>query len=377
MTRTPDQTLNDAGAKVVNMPPRLGIHILTPAQCAAMAPRDYIIKGVLARADHAQICGLPASGKSALAPTIGYHVALGIDLFGRRVKPTKVLYIAAEDGSGMKARVAALHARMGDAPLFMLQPVPIDLMNETSGHAAEIGRLIALHKPGLVFIDTIARAFPGLRENEPESMGRVVKVCRDLTLICDSAVVSIHHPPKAGDVTPRGHGVLNGDLDVSLYVEGSGRDVRTVTMGKNRNGASDLSFQFSLAIHDFGPDEDGDPVTAPVAEIAADTQHHSRAKEARLKDKPAIMLRELRALIEADGEIVTPGNDYPPVRAVGRLALRRRLIDRGWFSEGVLCVALDKQPTITRAGYAVENNGLTPLKNNGFVSFNREWIWLL
>ena len=38
-------------------------------------------------------------------------------------------------------------------------------------------------------------------------------------------------------------------------------------MGKNRNGPSDLSFGFNVAAHTFPePDEDGDPITAPVAE---------------------------------------------------------------------------------------------------------------
>jgi len=166
-------------------------------------------------------------------------------------------------------RIRALYEQMGDAPDFHLQPVPIDLLAPDSPHVAEVEDLIALLQPGLVIIDTIARAFPGLGENDPDKMGHVVKVARGFTTVCDSAVLSLHHPTKEGAMSPRGHGVLDGDLDVTLYLAGKRAEPRTVTMGKNRNGPSDLTFSFNVAVHHMGIDADGDPITAPVAEVEA------------------------------------------------------------------------------------------------------------
>jgi hypothetical protein len=242
------------------------IHVLTPSECAVEPARDYVIKGLLSKGDHAAMIGLPGSAKSALAPFLGYRTALGLDVFGHRTRPTTVLYIAAEDGTGMKQRVKALYERMGDAPNFFLQPVPVDFLSPESPHVEDIEALIAAHQPGLVILDTIARAFPGLRENESEGMAHVVKVARGFTMICNSAVLSLHHPPKAGEKTPRGHSNFNGDLDMTLFVEGAGSATRYVTMGKNRSGPSDLTFCFNVGIADFGEDEDGDRITAPVAE---------------------------------------------------------------------------------------------------------------
>jgi hypothetical protein len=354
------------------------IHVLTPAQCCLEPPRQYIIKNLIARGDHGGLIGLPGSAKSTLAPYIGYRTALGLDVFGHRTIPVPVLYIAAEDGTGMKQRVRALYERMGDAPGFLLQPVPVDFLTPGGTNVTDIEELIRVHKPGLVIVDTVARSFPGLKENDPDAMAQVVKVARGFSMICDSAVLSLHHPPK-DSVTPRGHSVLNGDFDVTFYLEGERAEHRTVTMGKNRNGPSDLSFGFGLVAHNFPPDADGDPVTAPVAEPANNTFRASAvaAKESRLSDKPAVMLRELRSLLDRDGAFICPGSDFPTVRAVSRSALRNRLIERGWFSDDVLCTALEGHQTIARKGYATENNALTPLKRNGFVAFNRDWIWLV
>ena len=279
----------------------------------------------------------------------------------------------------MKQRVRALFELMGDAPNFYLQPMPVDFLNPDAGDIAEIEALIRRIRPGLVILDTIARAFPGLEENGPDQMGRVVAVVRQFTMICNSAVMTLHHPPKEGIMSPRGHGVLNGDLDVSLYITGERDQPRTITMGKNRNGPSDLSFTFGIVSHHLGTDADGDPITAPVAEPCERDEKEVRAsaKEGRLRDRPAIALRELRSLVESHGETVCPGKDFPNVLAVRRSALRHRLIERGWFSDNLLCTALDGTSKLERAGYATENNGLSPLKRGGFVAFNMEWIWLL
>jgi hypothetical protein len=355
------------------------LYLLTPSQCAAQPPRNYVVKGLISRGDHCCIIGLPGSGKSILAPFIGYCVAQGENIFGRRTRKSPVLYLAAEDGTGMAMRVRALFERLGDAPNFHLQPMPVDFLAASSPHIIEVEKLIRLVQPGLVILDTVARAFPGLTENDPEGMGKVVKVVRDFSAICGSAFLSLHHPPKAGEATPRGHSVFNGDLDVSIYLSGEKSEPRTVNMGKNRNGPSDLTFTFGLSVHTFGADDDGDPITAPVAEaLTLDAKaSHATAKEGRLKDKPAVLLRELRNLLERDAELVCPGPDFPSLRAVKRAALRQRLIERGWFPENVLCTALDKPAELARPGYAVENNALTPLKRNGFIGCTRDWIWLL
>ena len=353
--------------------------VLTPAECALDEARPYVIKGILARGDVAGAIGPPGSGKSALIPLAGYFVALGEQFLGRRVRQGPVLYFAAEDGCGMKMRVRALHLRHGDAPDFKLIPDTLDLYEDEGGDVSKVCVLIREYRPVLVIIDTIARAFPGLRENDSESMGRVVTVLRIFANEqCQPAVIGMHHVAKDAGTTPRGHGVLHGDLDVVLFIEGQKAEVRNVSMTKNRNGPSDPTFAFNIETEDFGPDEDGDPTTAPIAApIDGPAPTLKAGLEAKLADKPKLMLRELRDLIDRCGTMVVPGGDHPLVRAVPRFELRNRLIDRSWFAESVLCKGATGKVEMDRKAYPLENNALSTLKAKGFASFNRNHVWLL
>jgi hypothetical protein len=281
---------------------------LTPAQCAAEPERRYVIKHILSAFDHAAIIAAPGAGKSALAPYIGYRVALGLDVFGRRTRAGPVLYVAAEDGTGMKTRIRALYQRFGDAPNFHLMPAPIDFLSNDSTDVAQIERMIDRISPCLICIDTLARAFPGLKENDSDQMARVVRVSRGFASICGSAVISLHHPPKEG-TTPRGHGLLNGDLDVTLMITGERADPRFVTMGKNRNGPADQTYCFTVATETLEVDDDGDPITAPIVEPEiVDSPGPTRP---RLSQGERSAIRILSDLLLAEGKPLPVSNDYP------------------------------------------------------------------
>jgi hypothetical protein len=112
-------------------------------------------------------------------------------------------------------------------------------------------------------------AFPGLQENEASDMGRVVALARSLTTH-GAAVVLVHHDNKQGDATPRGHSILNGALDVALHLSRQQDDAGVIRakLTKNRNGACDLDVAFTIGVESFGLDEDGDAITAPIAQEA-------------------------------------------------------------------------------------------------------------
>lgn len=242
--------------------------LLAPRGCAAVPSRGYVVKGFLAPGDVGCIFGAPGAGKSLIGPHIGYMAAQGNPVFGMRTRPGSVFYVAAEDPYGMQSRVTALLHEHGDAPDFALVQGVSDLLAEDSPDLAALKDAIAERRPSLIFLDTLAMAFPGLEENTAEGMGRVVKVARELTQH-GAAVVLIHHDTKAADMTPRGHSLLNGALDVALYL--SPRDDAGITRGtftKNRNGTCEREIAFRIATRELGEDEDGDPITAAlVAEV--------------------------------------------------------------------------------------------------------------
>jgi hypothetical protein len=273
---------------------------LTPAECAALPARPYVIKGLLAQGDVAAIVGAPGAGKSLLAPRLGYAVAQGAEVFGRRTRQGGVFYVAVEDGHGLRGRVSALCQDHGDADGFHLVSGVSDLLSK-KGELAKLRAAVKARRPALVIIDTLAVAFPGLEENTAEGMGQVVAAARSLTK-WGAAVILIHHDTKAGDGLPRGHSLLNGALDVSIALKRDG-DVVACELSKNRNGPTALSIAFSIGTRNVGVDEDGDPITAAIAED--DLPATTKASSKLTRGEAAVMghFRELTAdssLPEAD-----------------------------------------------------------------------------
>ncbi|HEY9039722.1 MAG TPA: AAA family ATPase [Roseovarius sp.] len=236
---------------------------LTPDECEASPARKYLIKGLLAEKDVACIFGAPGAGKSLIAPFLGYMLAQGNEAFGMRTKAGGVFYVASEDSHGMRGRVKALRKAHGSAQTFKLVEGVSNLLIKESPDYFALKEAVKAERPALIFIDTLAMAFPGLEENSAEAMGRVVAVARSLTR-WGAAVVLIHHDTKSESGTPRGHSLLNGALDVALHVK---RDAEAgIIRGKltkNRNGSCDRDIAFTIAADSFGFDDDGDPLTFP------------------------------------------------------------------------------------------------------------------
>lgn len=245
------------------------LSFLSPADCEAAESRGYVVKGLLAPGDIGCIFGAPGVGKSLIAPHIAYAVAQGRSAFRMRTKPGKVFYVAAEDETGMKGRVRALKDRHGNASDFTLVAGCSDLMSAGSPDLRALIEAVKAQKPKLIFIDTLAMAFPGLEENDGASMRRVVAVARKLASF-GTAVVLVHHDSKTGGGTPRGHSVLNGALDMALYLTKGDDGIVRGALTKNRNGTCERDIAFKIDVRVFGQDEDGDSLDAALADELAD-----------------------------------------------------------------------------------------------------------
>lgn len=238
---------------------------LTPAECEISPSRGYVVKGLMAPGDVGCIFGAPGAGKSLIAPHLGYAVAQGQDAFGMRTKVGEIFYVAAEDPLGMRGRVTSLKIAHGDAPGFVLVEGVSDLLSADSPDLSALADAVERRRPALIFIDTLAMAFPGLEENSAEPMGRVISAARSLASH-GAAVVLIHHDTKAEGSTPRGHSLLNGALDFALHVKRDEFGVVRATLTKNRNGPCDRDIAFRIDTRSLGTDEDGDQITAALVD---------------------------------------------------------------------------------------------------------------
>lgn len=295
------------GAKPAGPPSRLTF--LSPSECEATPSRGYIVKGILAPGDVGCIFGAPGAGKSLIAPHIGYAVAQGRDAFGMRSKPGRVFYVAAEDPHGMRGRVTALKMHHGNADDFTLVEGVSDLLAQESSDLAALLEAVETQRPALVFLDTLAMAFPGLEENSAEAMGRVVAVARSLAQ-WRAAVVLIHHDTKAEGKTPRGHSLLNGALDMAMHVSRDEFGVVRGKLTKNRNGSCDRDMAFLIDTRTLGEDEDGDPITAALV----DELDAGGAPKAEKVSPSARAALDVLINLEADKAGQSP--DSPPLSGV-------------------------------------------------------------
>lgn len=320
---------------------------LSPAECKAAPSRGYLIKGLFAPGDVGCVFGAPGAGKSLIAPFLGYAVAQGREAFGMRTRAGGVFYVAAEDPTGMRGRVRALEAAHGDAPAFKLVEGVSDLLMTESPDLAALVEVVKAERPALIFIDTLALAFPGLEENDAKAMGRVVAVARRLAK-WGAAVILIHHDTKAEGATPRGHSLLNGALDVALHVKRDEGGIIRGKLTKNRNGTCDRDIAFCIAIENGGTDDDGDTITLPRCNALIG----SPAKTMRLPPQADAALRILegmsqpvskddwkRACMESDA--VCP-NDKPDTR--------RKAFDRALA-------------TLTRADWITSHDGFYSIRD--------------
>lgn len=345
--------------------PSRAVRFLTPAECATADPRGYIVKGLLAPQDLALIFGGPGLGKSCLAPRMAYAIAQGAEFFGRRVRPGRVIYVAAEDPHGMRQRIRALREQMGETSDLLLSDGLSDLMTRDGPHSVTLAAKIAEFRPAVVFLDTVAAGFPGLRENESgaDGMGAVVTFARDLIAAYGVAVVLLHHVPKTEASTPRGHGILHGDADVAFSLTRSGDATIRAAMTKNRNGPSDGALTFSIRAAKIDTDSDGDPVTAPIAEPEED----GRTAGPRLPPQARRAKGILADLIVSEGKPMPGAGGFPS------MALPGVSLDR-WRTE---CTArhlsgaddLESQKRAFRAAFK-------QLQDVGQVASRDDWVWL-
>lgn len=323
------------------------LRFLSPDECAATVPRPYVVKAMIAAGQIGCVFGAPGAGKSVLVPHLAYAVAQGRKVFGRRTRQGVVIYAAAEDQSGMRSRVRALRQRHSLADQFRLLENIGDLTQEA--HVQALVAAILERSPVLIVLDTLAATFPGIDENSSADMSRVVATLHRLATT-GAAVVALHHDPKSGDSTPRGHSVLNGALDVAVHVTRQEDGTVLGKMTKNRNGPIDAPIGFRIDSEFLEFDQDGDRVTAPIArEIDAATLR----RRVKLAGAPAAALEMLTEMAAAAPEGWVAETDW-----------RKACADSDDISASD--VANTRRQAVKRAIDKLRSNDLIEL-NNGMV----------
>jgi hypothetical protein len=214
---------------------------------AAASARDIqsnpLVEGLIGQGELCAIYGPPGSGKTFVALDLAHAIATGTPFDGRKTAQGAVLYVAAEGGPGIKARILALQTKFGsNNPPIRLLRYPVDFRTGNYD-AVRLCKLIEQRSVELgvkflaVFIDTLPEALAG--GNDTEHMQAFVYNAKLVQQRTGATVVPVHHPGKDAAKGMRGHSSLIGAVDTAIEInapQGGARGAqRRLTVTKQRN----------------------------------------------------------------------------------------------------------------------------------------------
>jgi hypothetical protein len=254
--------------------------------------KRWLIKNVFARGETSAWIAPPGGMKSALMAQASICVAAGLNWHGHRSKETAgVVYFAIERADLVRRRLQAHGTRQN------LKGLPIVVVSSTIDltHPEAFKKVIDTIREakaclgvsiGLVIIDTFAKliAAAGGDENSAKDQGLVFANVQRVKNNEDVHVALIGHTGKDETRGARGSNAILGDVDMMVTV--SGDDTRTATVSKANDAPEGPLFSFKSEVHEFGHDEDGDPISVNVVSSEAVDALQSAAHKRDPKLRP-------------------------------------------------------------------------------------------
>jgi hypothetical protein len=374
MTPTENWQLDAKIVQIDRAKASAGYKFQTVAEMSAVPiAKDWLIKGVFARGESSAWFAPPGGMKSALLAEAAICVAAALDWHTFRNKgAVGVVYFALERADLVRRRLLAHCARLGlkHPPVAvvgaMVDPKNAKKIIDTIKDAEE-----ALGIPiGLAIFDTFAKliAAGGGDENSAKDQGAVFASVQRVKNVTGVHVALIAHTGKDVERGMRGSNAALGDVDLMVEIRANG-DIRTATATKANDGPEGPLFSFTSEVHEFGHDEDGDPITVNIA-FDADP---SVVKNSTRWPKGLKLVHEAiqEALIDAGRDHRING-DGPSVRAVNVLAARAVHTQR-FVSSGDGDREAAERQSWRRNFQKARQDGLI----GGEISSGAELIWLV
>jgi hypothetical protein len=271
------------------------IKALTLEELESLPKRDYLLKGLISKGEISIWVGPPKCGKSFLLLFLAYMLAHGRPVFGRRVKPARILYVAAEGTGGIAKRIEALKRRYGSTPNLKIITQRADLLDGKGSDLSDVEAEAKDFEADLIVIDTVSRVLAGGDENSPQDMGRFVVNITDLRDKTGAHVALVHHGTKSSNgSSPRGHSCLTGADDALVEVAKHEDGTRSATVVHAKDDADGIRWGFTLELVQLGEDDDGDHITTLIVQ---ETGAPPPASKGGLTDKETIALDALKDAI--------------------------------------------------------------------------------
>lgn len=314
-----------------------GKFTMVAAGAAANAkPVEWLVKGVVPKADIFSIYGASGAGKSFVALDIAAAIARGVSWRGRKVRKGRVAIIAAEGGGGYGNRIQALANKLCVSPseldigLITAQPNIL----EAEDISELVATIVAVGDIDLIIIDTLAQVTPGANENTSEDMGRALANCRVIHDATKAVIGIVHHAGKDLSRGARGWSGLKGAMDAELEVNrNEDTGAREIVVRKQKDGRDGDVFPFKLETVVLGLDDDGDEITSCI--VIESEQRAKPAEEPKGKRRGRIETHILEVMtlfgqrdVVTVAELVKAATDMLPAPMEGQRDTRRQLVTR-------------------------------------------------
>lgn len=348
---------------------RLRFQLLTSSSIAGLPDRGYLLKGIMAPGEMSVWWGPPKCGKSFVVMHVAYALAQGRSVFGRRVRKSRVLYLACEGRSGLRGRITALVGRYGSSDDFLALAEPLDLWG--TGDADALAELMIAHRIDLVVVDTLNRVMAGGDENSSADMGALIRHLDEIRTKTGAHVLVIHHGTKAGNNGPRGHGSLIGAADAIVEVATSDDGTRTVIITDAKDDASGRAMAFTLEVVELGEDSDGDQQTTCLVAELGDVAPRTKAAK-QLSEKQRGWLRDIQDIFAEPDKAKEriPIEGMAPVLTCTKDEIRVGLRGKGRFE-------LDELGKLTSRDRDRQREAFIQLKDKGKIAMTADLVWLL
>lgn len=275
------------------------------------------------------IYGDSNSGKTFVALDMAHAVATGRDWNGKRTRRGLVIYVAAEGGTRITRRIAALRRRYpNERPLFALVRFPIDLRSSD----ANLKELLSLifgaeakvdERCVWIIVDTLSRALAGGDENSPVDMGQIVKAADIIRSETGAHFSYVHHSGKDAARGARGHSLLRAATDTEIEVASG-----VIKATKQRDMECGAEFGFALVDEMLGDDASGRAIKSAVVEWSATPSAKGEKPKRPVPAGQRLLMTVVGEALDESGKDVRPAADWPIVRAVAEQHARSRYFDR-------------------------------------------------
>jgi AAA domain len=234
---------------------------------------QWIVKNLIPPGELTGIVGKSSCGKTFLTMDLLLAVARGDETwFGQRIKKQGLVVHITLEGTrlGDRRRAYQQYHKLNEPLPYVAIETPVNLRDDATADAliASINEAQASHGLPVVLIavDTVNRALGGGDENSSVDMGAFLGNSERIKAAFPGCgVLLVHHLGKDEHKGARGHSSFTANIGAELLIdEDEATKIRTLSITKQRDGNTDMQFNFKLEPVDLGQDEDGEAIGSCV-----------------------------------------------------------------------------------------------------------------